>query len=84
MEFKNSSEMEDYHYFDPKQLKLSEIPRNRAPFQEAIVFVVGGGNYIEYQNLVDYAKVSISFGSMTRHLTVYHTLLDHYVFELLS
>lgn len=24
---------------------------------QAIVFVVGGGNYIEYQNLVDYAKV---------------------------
>jgi len=25
---------------------------------QALVFVVGGGNYIEYQNLVDYAKVS--------------------------
>ena len=25
---------------------------------QAIVFVVGGGNYIEYQNLVDYLKVS--------------------------
>lgn len=24
---------------------------------QAIVFVVGGGNYIEYQNLVDYSKV---------------------------
>ena len=24
---------------------------------QAIVFVVGGGNYIEYQNLMDYAKV---------------------------
>ncbi|GAB6021737.1 Sec1 domain containing protein 1 [Chamberlinius hualienensis] len=32
------------------------IPRSRYPFQEAVVFVVGGGNYIEYQNLVDYAK----------------------------
>lgn len=58
MEFKNSSETDDYHYFDPKQLKLTEIPRNRAAFQDAIVFMVGGGNYIEYQNLVDYAKVS--------------------------
>lgn len=26
-------------------------------FFQAIVFVVGGGNYIEYQNLVDYTKV---------------------------
>lgn len=25
-------------------------------FQEAIVFVVGGGNYIEYQNLLDHAQ----------------------------
>ena len=25
---------------------------------QAIVFMVGGGNYIEYQNLVDYCKVS--------------------------
>ena len=25
---------------------------------QAIVFMVGGGNYIEYQNLVDYSKVS--------------------------
>lgn len=60
MEFKNSQEMEEYHYLDPKQLKFAEIPRNRSPFQDAIVFIVGGGNYIEYQNLVDYAKVSYS------------------------
>ncbi|VEN39381.1 unnamed protein product [Callosobruchus maculatus] len=60
MEFKNCPEMEEYHYLDPKQLKLTEIPRNRSPFQEAIVFVVGGGNYIEYQNLVDYAKIGMN------------------------
>lgn len=58
MEFKNSQEMDEYHYFDPKQLKLTEIPKNRSPFQDAYVFIVGGGNYIEYQNLVDYAKVT--------------------------
>uniref|UniRef100_A0AAQ6A6X4 Sec1 family domain-containing protein 1 n=1 Tax=Amphiprion ocellaris TaxID=80972 RepID=A0AAQ6A6X4_AMPOC len=52
-------ETDDYRYFDPKMLRGSEssIPRNKNPFQEAIVFVVGGGNYIEYQNLVDYTKV---------------------------
>ncbi|KAG7258066.1 hypothetical protein CRUP_014821 [Coryphaenoides rupestris] len=51
-------ETDGYRYFDPKMLRGSEssIPRNKNPFQEAIVFVVGGGNYIEYQNLVDYAK----------------------------
>ena len=26
---------------------------------QAIVFIVGGGNYIEYQNLQDYSKVSV-------------------------
>jgi hypothetical protein len=62
MEMKTSQETEDYRYFDPKQLRVvdgSQIPRNRTPFQEAIVFMVGGGNYIEYQNLVDYTKVCL-------------------------
>jgi hypothetical protein len=62
MEMKTSQETDDYRYFDPKQLRVtdsSQIPRNRTPFQEAIVFMVGGGNYIEYQNLVDYTKVSL-------------------------
>lgn len=36
------------------------VPRNKAPSTEAVVFMVGGGNYIEYTNLQDYAKVSIS------------------------
>jgi hypothetical protein len=61
MDMKTSQETEDYRYFDPKQLRVtdsSQVPRNRTPFQEAIVFMVGGGNYIEYQNLVDYTKVS--------------------------
>lgn len=31
---------------------------------QAIVFVVGGGNYIEYQNLLDYAKVSKMYNSL--------------------
>ncbi|KAF2894636.1 hypothetical protein ILUMI_11534 [Ignelater luminosus] len=66
MDFKNSAEMEDYHYLDPKQLKAADIPRNRSPFQDAFVFVVGGGNYVEYQNLVDYAKQKTTSGSTKR------------------
>lgn len=57
MEFKNSQEMDEYLYLDPKQLKTTDIPRNRSPFQDAFVFIVGGGNYIEYHNLCEYAKV---------------------------
>uniref|UniRef100_A0A8C5WJT9 Sec1 family domain-containing protein 1 n=1 Tax=Leptobrachium leishanense TaxID=445787 RepID=A0A8C5WJT9_9ANUR len=58
MEVKSNPETDDYRYFDPKMLRGndSSVPRNKNPFQEAIVLVVGGGNYIEYQNLVDYIK----------------------------
>ncbi len=51
----------DYRYFDPKQMKVSDVTRTKTPFYEAIVFIVGGGNYIEYQNLVDYCKVRFRF-----------------------
>ena len=27
------------------------MPRTKTPFADAVVFVVGGGNYIEHQNL---------------------------------
>jgi len=40
------------------KLHLMIVYRCELLFQ-ALVFVVGGGNYIEYQNLVDYAKVCI-------------------------
>lgn len=59
MEMKSLQETDDYRYFDPKLIRITDsasIPRNRSPFQEAIVFMVGGGNYIEYQNLMDYVK----------------------------
>ncbi|KAF9580415.1 Vesicle trafficking between the ER and Golgi [Lunasporangiospora selenospora] len=61
---------EDFLYFDPKVSRASNarMPRTRTPFQEAIVFVVGGGNYVEYQNLSEYAqrqtiKKKITYGS---------------------
>ncbi|GLV32991.1 SLY-1 homologous [Carabus blaptoides fortunei] len=66
MEMKHSQDTEDYYYLDPKLLKVTETPRNRAPFQDAVVFVVGGGNYIEYQNLVDYAKHKTTSGYTKR------------------
>ncbi|KAG1671430.1 Sec1 family domain-containing protein 1 [Nymphon striatum] len=66
MELKSLPDTDDYRYFDPKLLRAtdsSSVQRNRSPFQEAIVFVVGGGNYIEYQNLVDYIKVEDGYCS---------------------
>ncbi|XP_058446351.1 protein sly1 homolog [Malaya genurostris] len=57
MECRAGGELDDYLYLDPKLLKGGDVlPKNRAPFQDAVVFMVGGGNYIEYQNLVDFIK----------------------------
>ncbi|KAF0299382.1 Sec1 family domain-containing protein 1 [Amphibalanus amphitrite] len=60
MEQKSLPEVEEFRYLDPKLLRPpgseAQGARSRNTFQEAVVFVVGGGNYIEYQNLVDYTK----------------------------
>lgn len=62
MECKSGSETNDYIYLDPKLLKRSDVvPKTRTPFQDAVVFIVGGGNYIEYQNLVDFIKVNLLY-----------------------
>ncbi|XP_071963565.1 sec1 family domain-containing protein 1-like isoform X2 [Antedon mediterranea] len=65
MEMKSDQETDEYRYFDPKMLRVldsSSIPRNKNPYQEVVVFVVGGGNYIEYQNLMDYLKTKATAG----------------------
>jgi hypothetical protein len=60
MELKGDLGVDQYQYYDPKvqkKMRNSAVPRKSTPFKDAIVFMVGGGNYIEYQNLQDYAKV---------------------------
>lgn len=57
----DTTETDDYLHFDPKLSRSAsggKAPKNKVGFQEAIVFVVGGGNYVEYQNLQEYAQVS--------------------------
>ncbi|XP_065158003.1 protein sly1 homolog isoform X2 [Atheta coriaria] len=76
MEFKSSQELDEYYYLDPKQYKLTDIPRNRSPFQDAFVFVIGGGNYIEYQNLADYCKQKTTSGQ-TKRVTYGATTLNN-------
>lgn len=57
MEVRPGQYQDDFRYFDPKILRAQDnIPRAKNPFQEAIVFMVGGGNYIEYQNLMELAQ----------------------------
>ncbi|XP_014208525.1 protein sly1 homolog isoform X1 [Copidosoma floridanum] len=67
IDMKQSAQTEDYCYLDPKQLKFSDqVPKNKTVFQDAIVFIVGGGNYIEYQNLMDYVKQKSGGGTSKR------------------
>eukprot|EP00842_Homolaphlyctis_polyrhiza_P004965 jgi/Hompol1/546/HPOL_005000-RA len=53
---------EDFLYLDPKAGRAGaanrQPPKGRVTFQEAIVFVIGGGNYLEYHNLLEYAQRS--------------------------
>ena len=70
MEVKQGQYQEEYRYFDPKILRGQEnIPRAKNPFQESIVFMVGGGNYIEYQNLMDHQQSKLSGGAASGALS---------------
>lgn len=46
---------DDYLFLDPKSRGGHSKPPKRQVYQEASVFVVGGGNYLEYQNLTEWA-----------------------------
>lgn len=69
MEQKQGKVNEEFRYLDPKILRGQEsgqVPRTKTPFADAVVFVVGGGNYIEHQNLQDYVKAkNAAYGNNT-------------------
>lgn len=49
---------DDYLLFDPRAGRTARPAaggRNRQTFHESIVFVVGGGSYVEHTNLSEYA-----------------------------
>ncbi|VEU21096.1 DEKNAAC101999 [Brettanomyces naardenensis] len=56
---------DDYLYFDPNVTRGSHSrPPKRSSYNEAVVFVVGGGNYLEYSNLEDWCNsLNSSLGS---------------------
>jgi hypothetical protein len=64
MEQRAAKGVDQYLYFDPNvdggRSSAAPAPApnadaTRTAYREAIVFVVGGGNYVEHQNLTDYA-----------------------------
>uniref|UniRef100_A0A5K3F1Z9 Sec1 family domain-containing protein 1 n=2 Tax=Mesocestoides corti TaxID=53468 RepID=A0A5K3F1Z9_MESCO len=54
----NKTDADDYSYFDPKLQKrgVSNVPRAKQPFYDVYVFVVGGGTYTEYHNLMQWCR----------------------------
>ncbi|KAL1523538.1 hypothetical protein AB1Y20_018475 [Prymnesium parvum] len=48
MENKPSADDDAYAWIDPKASASHAPPRSRAPFTQAVVFVAGPGNYLEY------------------------------------
>nr|XP_002121594.1 sec1 family domain-containing protein 1 [Ciona intestinalis] len=58
MELKSNQEIDSYRYFDPKLARAldTSMGRAKAPYTDAVVFVVGGGNYIEYHNIMEYSR----------------------------
>jgi hypothetical protein len=55
MEAKPSPETDPYLTFDPRAPKGSPSV-SKGPFKEAIVFMIGGGNYLEYGSLQEFAQ----------------------------
>lgn len=59
MEGKPNPEIDSYLVFDPRAPKSSSGSSSshlKGPFKEAIVFMIGGGNYVEYGSLQDLAR----------------------------
>ncbi|KAJ0015273.1 hypothetical protein Pint_19779 [Pistacia integerrima] len=57
MEGKPNPEIDPYLMFDPRAPKPgSGSSHLKGPFKEAIVFMIGGGNYMEYGSLQELAK----------------------------
>lgn len=62
MDPNNSSEdrlkvTDDYLYFDPRKVRGSHSKQpKRQSYSDALVFIIGGGNYLEYQNLQEWAN----------------------------
>lgn len=56
MEGRPNPEIDSYLLFDPRAPKSSSGSHLRGPFKEAIVFMIGGGNYVEHGSLQELAR----------------------------
>ncbi|PKU63895.1 SEC1 family transport protein SLY1 [Dendrobium catenatum] len=58
MEGKPNPEVDSYLLYDPRAPKSGTGAQLKGPFKEGIVFMIGGGNYIEYRSLMELAQRS--------------------------
>ncbi|RRT66875.1 hypothetical protein BHE74_00052976 [Ensete ventricosum] len=58
MEGKPNPDVDSYLIFDPRAPKTGSGVQLKGPFKEAIVFMIGGGNYVEYRSLMELAQRS--------------------------
>lgn len=56
MEGKPNPEVDSYLTLDPRAPRSGASSTLRGPFKEAIVFMIGGGNYVEYRSLMELAQ----------------------------
>lgn len=53
MEGKPNPEVDSYLLFDPRAPRSGSGAQLKGPFKDAIVFMIGGGNYVEYSSLME-------------------------------
>ncbi|XP_023728411.1 SEC1 family transport protein SLY1 [Lactuca sativa] len=65
----NNPEIESYLVLDPRAPKSSSSSgQMKGPFKEAIVFMIGGGNYVEYGSLQELARRQQQPPSSAKHI----------------
>lgn len=66
-----SSDGDEYKYFDPKIMHPTEgQPKSKQPITQAILFLIGGGSFVEYQNLMEYEKKRNEDKSQAQRLNI--------------
>lgn len=58
MDGKPNPDVDDYLMFDPKSAATAPKKRTQQSFREAVVFIIGGGNYLEWGSLGTWAARS--------------------------
>lgn len=72
MELKDAGGVDKFMYLDPK-FPVNSAPRKNTPFKDAIVFCIGGGNYAEMYNIMEYAKRAQNQGTGVPKRVIYGT-----------